>query len=176
MSAAASLAARRGAVQAMLRAHARAVVGAPCCSRHRFNLAAAVVEAPGAGTAGARTFATRRAKRVLPAALNVTESAAARISDLVASKKGAVGIKLGVRTRGCNGLSYTMNYVDEGESVPKLDEVVKQHDVMVVIDGKALFHVIGTTMDWEETALSAEFTFENPNAKGECGCGESFNV
>ena len=72
-------------------------------------------------------------------------------------------------------MSYTLNYAMEGET-GKLDEVVSQHGATVVVDSKALFHVIGTEMDWEETVLSAEFVFNNPNAKGECGCGESFNV
>eukprot|EP00937_MAST-01D_sp_MAST-1D-sp2_P005450 g5450.t1 len=97
-----------------------------------------------------------------------TEDAAARIRDLIDSKEGAMGVRLGVRTRGCNGLSYTLNYAFDDET-GKLDEVVEAHGVRIVIDGKALFHVIGTTMDWEETALSAEFVFDNPNAKGMCG-------
>jgi len=70
-------------------------------------------------------------------------------------------------------MSYTMNYA---ETPPAGDEEVAAHGVRVFVDPKAVFSVAGTVMDWEETELSAEFTFVNPNEKGRCGCGESFNV
>lgn len=105
----------------------------------------------------------------------VTESAANRIKELLNSEngKGALGIRLGVKRRGCNGLSYTLNYAFEK---PPKDEEMDAHGIKVFIEPMALFNVVGTTMDWEETELSSEFTFSNPNSKGECGCGESFNV
>jgi iron-sulfur cluster assembly protein len=105
----------------------------------------------------------------------VTESAANRIKELLNSEngKGALGIRLGVKRRGCNGLSYTLNYAFEK---PPKDEEMEAHGIKVFIEPMALFNVVGTTMDWEETELSSEFTFSNPNSKGECGCGESFNV
>mmetsp|Transcript_19677 Transcript_19677/g.27299 ORF Transcript_19677/g.27299 Transcript_19677/m.27299 type:complete len:161 (-) Transcript_19677:201-683(-) len=115
----------------------------------------------------------RRRKRLDP--IIVTESAAIRIKELLAgdSAKGALGIRLGVKRRGCNGLSYTLNYTFEK---PEKDEEMEAHGVKVFIEPMALFNVVGTTMDWEESELASEFTFKNPNAKGECGCGESFNV
>ena len=84
-----------------------------------------------------------------------------------------IGIRLNVRTRGCNGLSYVMDYA---KSVEKFEDVVEQHDVKVLIAPKAFMHLVGTKMDYVEDELTSEFVFHNPNSKGECGCGESFNV
>ena len=72
-----------------------------------------------------------------------------------------------------NGLSYTLNYADE---VGKFDEVVEQFGVQVIIEGKAVMHVVGTKMDYQEDRLKSEFVFINPNSKGSCGCGESFTT
>ncbi|KAF9014347.1 hypothetical protein BDZ89DRAFT_962985, partial [Hymenopellis radicata] len=82
-------------------------------------------------------------------------------------------IRIGVRNKGCAGLSYHLEYV---EKPAKFDEVVEQDGVRVIIDSKALFSIIGSEMDWQEDALSSKFAFKNPNIKDACGCGESFNV
>mmetsp|Transcript_44463 Transcript_44463/g.100511 ORF Transcript_44463/g.100511 Transcript_44463/m.100511 type:complete len:140 (+) Transcript_44463:120-539(+) len=120
------------------------------------------------------TEAVRKAPvRPRRAPLTITPRAAERIDELMAGKPEIIGVRLGVRRRGCNGYSYTLNYA---ESPPPGDEEVSEHGVRVFVDPKAIFSVVGTTMDWEETPLSSEFTFNNPNEKGRCGCGESFNV
>jgi len=115
---------------------------------------------------------TRR-KKMNP--IVITENAAQRIKELLLgeSAKGATGIRLGVRRRGCNGLSYTLNYAFE--HILK-DEKLETHGLTIYIEPMALFNMVGTVMDFEETELASEFTFKNPNSKGECGCGESFNV
>jgi len=126
--------------------------------------------------------ATQRAPRVKRTLdpISITPRAAERISNLLRDAKPkegqkALGIRLGVKRRGCNGLSYTLNYVYDPTEYPQ-DNVVRAMGVDVYVDPMALFSVVGTVMDWEETELSAEFTFTNPNSKGECGCGESFTV
>lgn len=82
-------------------------------------------------------------------------------------------IRIGVRNKGCAGLSYHLEYVAPDE-VGKFDEVVNQDGVKVVIDSKALFSIIGSVMDWKEDKLNAKFVFDNPNIREACGCGESF--
>ena len=120
------------------------------------------------------SLSTRLRER--PPPIQLTENAARRIKELMSTKEDAVGVKISVRRRGCNGYSYTMNYATEDEAKSTKDEVVNSHGVKVLVDPKAIFFIVGTTMDFEETELSSEFTFKNPNSKGECGCGESFNV
>mmetsp|Transcript_21790 Transcript_21790/g.62037 ORF Transcript_21790/g.62037 Transcript_21790/m.62037 type:complete len:171 (-) Transcript_21790:202-714(-) len=107
--------------------------------------------------------------------IQLTDRAADRIKELLSNQSadGALGIRLGVKRRGCNGLSYTLNYAFEK---PPKDTAMKSHGVQIFIEPMALFNVIGTVVDWEENELASEFTFSNPNSKGECGCGESFNV
>lgn len=120
-----------------------------------------------------RTLAVPRKR---PDPITLTERAATRIKELMEAKSGAVGVKIGVKRRGCNGYSYTMNYADKEYVETTKDEKVLAHGVLVLVDPKAVFFVVGTEMDFVETPLASEFTFTNPNSKGSCGCGESFNV
>lgn len=107
------------------------------------------------------------------AALTLTPSAVNKIKQLLKDKPEHVGLKVGVRTRGCNGLSYTLEYTKtKGDS----DEEVIQDGVRVFIEKKAQLTLLGTEMDYVEDKLSSEFVFNNPNIKGTCGCGESFNI
>lgn len=115
-----------------------------------------------------------RSRRPRADPLTITDAAVSRIKTLLERKPEAAGVRLGVRTRGCNGLSYTLDYL-VGEAKPG-EDVVETRGIKVAIEPKALIHLIGTTMDYKEDALAAEFVFNNPNAKGSCGCGESFNV
>ena len=106
--------------------------------------------------------------------LSVTDAAAARIQTLLAKRgKPSAGVRLGVRARGCSGLSYTLEYADERD---KFDEVVEDKGVTILVDPKAVMFVLGTEMDYIEEKLQSGFTFRNPNEKGRCGCGESFHV
>ncbi len=107
-------------------------------------------------------------------AMTLTDAAAERIRALLAKRgRPAVGIRVGVRSRGCSGLTYTLEYADEKG---KFDEMVQDKGVTVLIDPKATMFIIGTEMDYVEDKLQSGFTFRNPNEKGRCGCGESFHV
>jgi iron-sulfur cluster assembly accessory protein len=120
---------------------------------------------------------TTRVRRPRVAAIVLTDAAVARLQVLMQRRPDAIGIKLGVRARGCNGLSYTMDFLTPTDKIKPADEVVDDaRGVKVAIDSKALIHLVGTTMDYKDTELASEFVFENPNSKGSCGCGESFNV
>ena len=110
----------------------------------------------------------------LKQALMVTDAAAERIQALLAARgKPSVGVRVGVRSRGCSGLSYTLEYADEKG---KFDELVEDKGVTILIDPKATMFILGTEMDFVEDKLQSGFTFRNPNEKGRCGCGESFHV
>ena len=107
-------------------------------------------------------------------AMTLTDSAAQRIQALLAKRgKPAAGVRIGVRARGCSGLTYTLEFADEKG---KFDEVVQDKGVTILIDPKATMFIIGTQMDFVEDKLQSGFTFVNPNEKGRCGCGESFHV
>ena len=115
-----------------------------------------------------------RPRRPRPQVMTVTPSAAAQVKALIEKRdKPTVGIRIGVRTKGCSGMSYTLEYADKQEP---MDEVVETEGVKLLIDPKASLFLIGTVMDYEEEKLKSGFVFRNPNEKGRCGCGESFHV
>ncbi len=112
--------------------------------------------------------------RALPAAVILTPAAELRIADLMRNAPDdAIGVKLSTPRRGCSGLAYSVDYVSE--EVP-FDEKIVTPGGVLYIDGASVLYLVGSTMDWQEDDFAAGFTFENPNAKGACGCGESFTV
>ena len=112
--------------------------------------------------------------RARPAALILTPSAEQRIADLMArAPQGAIGVKLSTPRRGCSGLAYSVDYVTEEKP---FDEKIETPGGTFYVDGGSILYLIGSRMDWKEDDFAAGFTFENPNAKGACGCGESFTV
>ena len=114
------------------------------------------------------------ALRPRPAALTLTASAEARIAKLMSeAPAGAIGVKLSTPRRGCSGLAYSVDYIS---SANPLDEKVATPGGDLYIDGASLLYLIGSRMDWVEDDFAAGFVLQNPNAKGTCGCGESFTV
>ncbi|GGB70696.1 HesB/IscA family protein [Blastomonas aquatica] len=112
--------------------------------------------------------------RTRPAALTLTPSAEARITHLMAqAPEGAIGVKLSTPRRGCSGLAYSVDYVTEEV---KFDEKIETPGGVFYVDGGSVLYLIGSVMDWVEDDFTAGFVFANPNAKGSCGCGESFTV
>lgn len=117
---------------------------------------------------------TETKTRERPAAVVLTEGAEQRIADLMAqAPEGAIGVKLSTPRRGCSGLAYSVDYVTEEQS---FDEKIVTPGGTFYIDAASVLYLIGSTMDWREDDFTAGFVFENPNAKGACGCGESFMV
>jgi iron-sulfur cluster assembly protein len=122
----------------------------------------------------AKPAASPRPRRPRPQVMTVTPTAAERAKALIDGRgKPTAGIRIGVRTKGCSGLSYTLEFADKQEP---MDEVVDAGGVKLLIDPKASLFLIGTEMDYEEEKLKSGFVFRNPNEKGRCGCGESFHV
>ena len=118
--------------------------------------------------------AAPRPARVRPPPITVTADAAARIADLIArAPETAAGVRLTTPKRGCSGLAYSLTYVT---AAAPGDEAVATPGGTLFIDGGSLMYLIGSTMDWAEDDFAAGFVFTNPNAKGSCGCGESFTV
>jgi iron-sulfur cluster assembly protein len=106
--------------------------------------------------------------------ISLTPAAVSRVRTLLASQDEEVcGIRLGVRTTGCSGMSYQLDFA---RAIGPADEVVEADGVKVVVDPKAVMFVVGTEMDYVEDKLGAQFVFRNPNEKARCGCGESFSV
>lgn len=106
--------------------------------------------------------------------MSLTDAAAERVKHLMSTRTNpATGLRIGVRTGGCSGMAYSMDFTVEKEP---LDEVVEAKGVTLFVDSKALMFLIGTEMDYVEDKLQSGFVFNNPNEKGRCGCGESFHV
>jgi iron-sulfur cluster assembly protein len=112
--------------------------------------------------------------RARPAAIILTPAAEQRIAGLMArAPEGTIGVKLSTPRRGCSGLAYSVDYVSEANP---MDERIETPGGTFFVDGASILYLIGSTMDWKEDDFAAGFVFENPNATGSCGCGESFTV
>ncbi len=105
--------------------------------------------------------------------IQLTTAARQRMQDFVGREPGALGVRFGIKRMGCSGFGYT---VDLANAIAENDEVLDQDGLRLVIDKKALPFVDGTEIDFQRQGINASFVFRNPNATGECGCGESFTV
>lgn len=114
----------------------------------------------------------RRTLKPRKAIITLSPTAVTHLRGLLEKPEGKY-IRIGVQNRGCSGLTYHLEYVNE---CGKFDELVEQDGVKVFVDSKALFSIVGSEMDWLDDKLSSRFIFKNPNSKGTCGCGESFMV
>ena len=121
-------------------------------------------------------------RKLIKAIITVSPSASLRIATMFSllETPHPLGIRISINKRGCNGMNYTMKYIKNNEEECKLvvkDEIININDkIKIFVDPLAAFAIVGTVMDWKENEITSEFTFINPNAKGFCGCGESFNV
>jgi len=106
--------------------------------------------------------------------INVTDSAAEAIkARLTEAGEGVLGLRVGIKAKGCSGMAYFMQYEKEADSD---DEVIEKGDIKVFVDPQSMMYLLGTTIDYVSTDTEEGFTFNNPNEKSKCGCGESFNT
>lgn len=105
--------------------------------------------------------------------ITLTENAAKHVQKSLAKRGHGIGLRLGVRTVGCSGLAYHLDYAEETRAG---DLSFESHGVTVLVDAKSFPHLDGTSLDFVREGLGEKFKFDNPNVKGECGCGESFSV
>lgn len=120
------------------------------------------------------TKAESKPARPRPQLMRITDAAAARVKSLIEKRgKPTAGLRIGVKSRGCSGLTYTLEYADAKNP---MDEVVEDKGITILVDPKAAMFLIGTEMDYKEEKTQSGFVFNNPNEKGRCGCGESFHV
>lgn len=128
------------------------------------------------------TPSNTRKRKPVKAIITVTPGACSKIATMFSllNPPYPLGIRISINKRGCNGLNYTMKYIAddiEGQKIISKDDIITiVNDVKIFIDPSAIFAIVGSVMDWKENELTSEFTFTNPNSKGTCGCGESFNV
>ena len=105
--------------------------------------------------------------------ISITKNAAKHITEQLENRGHGLGIRVGVTTTGCSGMAYVLEFVDKPE---KGDQIFENQGIKIVVDPKSLVYVSGTEMDFVKQGVNEGFEFKNPNAKGECGCGESFSV
>lgn len=106
-------------------------------------------------------------------AITITEAAASRVASFLENRGKGIGLRLGVRTSGCSGMAYVLEFVDD---LNEEDQVFEENGVKIIIDPKSLVYLDGTELDFAKEGLNEGFQFNNPNVSSECGCGESFNV
>lgn len=105
--------------------------------------------------------------------ITLTEPAANHVRTYLENRGKGIGLRLGVRTSGCSGMAYVLEFADE---VNDEDQVFEDHGVKVIVDPKSMLYLDGTELDFGKEGLNEGFKFNNPNVKDECGCGESFNI
>ncbi|CAM5223711.1 iron-sulfur cluster assembly protein IscA [Alishewanella longhuensis] len=106
-------------------------------------------------------------------AISMTTAAAERVRSFLQNRGKGVGLRVGVKTTGCSGLAYVLEFVDE---LNDDDQIFEEHGLKLIVDGKSLVYIDGTQLDFVKEGLNEGFQFNNPNVNGECGCGESFTV